>query len=83
LALGSLSRLKKRIDPRRVNGGVFLGLNGTVVKSHGSADETGVAAAVGLAFRLAQNDFSDKIAARLALATAQIEAEAGTEGQTL
>jgi glycerol-3-phosphate acyltransferase PlsX len=54
-----------------------------VVKSHGSADETGVAAAVGLAFRLAQNDFSDKIAARLALATAQIEAEAGTEGQTL
>ena len=83
LALGSLSRLKKRIDPRRVNGGVFLGLNGTVVKSHGSADATGVAAAVGLAFRLAQNDFSDKIAARLALATAQIEAEAGTEGQTL
>ena len=83
LALGSLSRLKKRIDPRRVNGGVFLGLNGTVVKSHGSADETGVAAAVGLAFRLAQNDFSDKIAARLALATAQIEAEAGREGQTL
>ena len=31
-------RLSKRIDPRRVNGGVFLGLNGTVVKSHGSAD---------------------------------------------
>ncbi|MEL7205818.1 MAG: phosphate acyltransferase PlsX, partial [Pseudomonadota bacterium] len=34
LALTSLRRLKKRIDPRRSNGGVFLGLNGTVVKSH-------------------------------------------------
>ena len=42
LAMSSLKRLSKRIDPRRVNGGVFLGLNGTVVKSHGSADETGV-----------------------------------------
>ena len=35
-ALTSLKRLQKRIDPRRVNGGVFLGLNGTVIKSHGS-----------------------------------------------
>ncbi len=35
LALTSLRRLQKRIDPRRVNGGVFLGLNGMVVKSHG------------------------------------------------
>ncbi|MCE8422026.1 hypothetical protein LZ190_25835, partial [Rhodovulum sulfidophilum] len=52
LALGSLKRLQKRIDPRRVNGGVFLGLNGTVVKSHGSADGTGVAAAIALAARL-------------------------------
>ena len=38
----SLRRLSKRIDPRRVNGGVFLGLNGTVIKSHGAADATGV-----------------------------------------
>ena len=45
LALTSLRRLQKRIDPRRVNGGVFLGLNGTVVKSHGSADATGISAA--------------------------------------
>jgi len=68
LALTSLKRLKKRIDPRRVNGGVFLGLNGTVVKSHGSADETGVSAAVKLAFKLAQNGFGDKLAARVASA---------------
>jgi glycerol-3-phosphate acyltransferase PlsX len=66
LAITSLSRLRKRIDPRRVNGGVFLGLNGTVVKSHGSADDTGVSAAIKLAFRLAQSDFSEKLAARVA-----------------
>ncbi|SDO69126.1 phosphate:acyl-[acyl carrier protein] acyltransferase [Lutimaribacter pacificus] len=73
LALTSMRRLQKRIDPRRVNGGVFLGLNGTVVKSHGAADATGVSAAVKLAFQLAQSGFSDKIAARLAAATSQLE----------
>jgi glycerol-3-phosphate acyltransferase PlsX len=60
LAMTSLQRFRKRIDPRRVNGGVFLGLNGTVVKSHGSADETGVSAAIGLAVRLVKSDFSQK-----------------------
>ncbi len=53
-AMTSLRRLQRRIDPRRVNGGVFLGLNGTVVKSHGGADSVGVAAAIDLAVRLAQ-----------------------------
>ncbi|MDG1936932.1 MAG: phosphate acyltransferase PlsX [Paracoccaceae bacterium] len=66
LAVSSLQRLRKRIDPRRVNGGVFLGLNGTVVKSHGTADETGVSAAIKLAVTLANSQFSQKIAARVA-----------------
>ncbi|WP_299982916.1 phosphate acyltransferase PlsX [uncultured Ruegeria sp.] len=66
LAITSLNRLKKRIDPRRVNGGVFLGLNGTVVKSHGGADATGVSAAVKLAFTLAESGFAEKLAARVA-----------------
>ncbi len=70
LARGSLGRLRKRIDPRRVNGGVFLGLNKTVVKSHGSADATGVSAALHLAYRLAESGFSDKLAARVASAAA-------------
>jgi glycerol-3-phosphate acyltransferase PlsX len=69
LALTSLRRLKQKIDPRRVNGGVFLGLNGTVVKSHGSADATGVAAAIHLAVQLAQSGFSERLAARLASIT--------------
>ncbi len=69
LAYSSLQRLKRRIDPRRVNGGVFLGLNGTVVKSHGSADATGIAAAVSLAFQLADTGFTQKLAARVASVT--------------
>lgn len=70
-AYGSMKRLRGRIDPRRVNGGVFLGLNGTVIKSHGSADATGVSAAIKLAFVLAQLGFADKVAARVASAVAQ------------
>jgi glycerol-3-phosphate acyltransferase PlsX len=66
LAYTSLMRLREKIDPRRVNGGVFLGLNGTVVKSHGSADATGVSAAIKLAAQLSQNQFNDKLAARIA-----------------
>jgi glycerol-3-phosphate acyltransferase PlsX len=81
LAYTSLRRLSKRIDPRRVNGGVFLGLNGTVVKSHGSADATGVSAAVKLAARLAAAGLSTRLAARIADAeqatAAAIQAEAG------
>jgi glycerol-3-phosphate acyltransferase PlsX len=68
LALPSLRRLARRIDPRRVNGGVFLGLNGTVVKSHGSSDVLGIASAIHLASRLSQSDFNRKLAKRIATA---------------
>ena len=77
LALNSLKRLQRRIDPRRVNGGVFLGLNGTVVKSHGSADSTGVAAAIGLAYQLAQSRFIERLAVQVATAE-----RAGQSGET-
>ena len=79
LAMTSLKRLQKRIDPRRVNGGIFLGLNGTVIKSHGSADATGVSAAIKLAFTLAKSGFQDRLAARVA----QVAAAAGpSESET-
>ena len=81
LALTSLKRLNRRIDPRRVNGGVFLGLNGTVIKSHGSADETGVAAAVGLAAQLAQGGFQERLAARVASVGMAGQSDAGNEDQ--
>lgn len=71
LAYPSLRRLKKKIDPRRLNGGVFLGLNGTVVKSHGSADATGVSSAIKLAAQLADIQFNNKLAARVAALPAE------------
>ena len=68
LAMRALKRLSARLDPRRANGGVFLGLNGTVVKSHGSADATGIAAAIEMAVKLAQSGFGARLAARVASA---------------
>jgi len=64
-AMTSMARLKRRIDPRYANGGVFLGLNGTVIKSHGGADSTGVAAALDLAIRLDQSHFNHYVAEEL------------------
>lgn len=83
LAMGALGRLRRRIDPRRVNGGVFLGLNGTVVKSHGSADATGVAAAIELARRLAATDFTERLKARVASAGVAGQDAAEAAGATL
>ncbi len=84
LAMGALRRLQGRIDPRRVNGGVFLGLKGTVVKSHGGADATGIAAAIGLAHRLAKAGLTERIAARVASveAAGQDAASGGTGSGT-
>ena len=81
IAVTSLQRLRKRIDPRRVNGGVFLGLNGTVVKSHGAADATGVVAAIQLAVRLSNSQLSQKIAKRVAAITPEkiMDQERATE----
>ena len=44
-----LRRLKERMDPRTLNGGVFVGLNGLVIKSHGSSDSKSFYSALKLA----------------------------------
>jgi glycerol-3-phosphate acyltransferase PlsX len=61
----ALFKLKRRIDPRRVNGAVFLGLNGIVIKSHGGTDRIGFANAVNIAIGLAETDFLHQIEQRL------------------
>jgi glycerol-3-phosphate acyltransferase PlsX len=53
--------LKHHLDPNNHNGAVFLGLNGLVVKSHGSATEKGVANAIGVAARMVREDLTRKI----------------------
>ncbi|WP_265571616.1 phosphate acyltransferase PlsX [Sphingomicrobium nitratireducens] len=54
--------LKVHLDPNNHNGAVFLGLNGLVVKSHGSANPKGVANAIRVAASMVRNDITDKIA---------------------
>jgi phosphate acyltransferase len=62
LARGAFSALKDKLDPRKVNGGVFLGLNGIVIKSHGGTDPEGFAAATDLGYEMARHDLMAKIA---------------------
>ncbi len=57
----ALDALRRKLDPRTVNGGVFLGLNGIVIKSHGGTDEIGYNSALGLAYEMARSRLIDKI----------------------
>lgn len=57
----ALLHFKDKIDPRKVNGGIFLGLNGIAVKSHGGADTIAYAAALDLAIDLAKGDIINAI----------------------
>lgn len=47
--------LREKMDPRKVNGGVFLGLDGIVIKSHGGTDALGFASAVDIAYDMAHD----------------------------
>jgi glycerol-3-phosphate acyltransferase PlsX len=58
--------LRHHLDPNNHNGAVFLGLNGVIVKSHGSATAAGVANAVAVAARLLEDSLTERIAADLA-----------------
>jgi glycerol-3-phosphate acyltransferase PlsX len=53
--------LRHHLDPNNHNGAVFLGLNGLVVKSHGSASEKGIENAIGVAARMVREDITRKI----------------------
>jgi glycerol-3-phosphate acyltransferase PlsX len=66
-ARSAFERLREKMDVRKVNGGVFLGLNGIVVKSHGGTDDEGFAAAVELGYDMVRNRLLDRIEADLDL----------------
>ena len=65
LARPALQLLRQRLDPRRYNGAMFLGLNGVVVKSHGGTDALGFANAIGVAVDLVQQGTNQQITAEL------------------
>ncbi|MEI8144651.1 MAG: phosphate acyltransferase PlsX [Alphaproteobacteria bacterium] len=66
LARNAFTMLREKMDPRRGNGGVFLGLNGIVIKSHGGTDATGFASAVDIAYDMVRYDLQSKIRGMLA-----------------
>jgi phosphate acyltransferase len=61
LAQGAFRTLRDKLDPRKHNGGVFVGLNGVVVKSHGGTDALGFATAIDMAIEMVKNGLVAKI----------------------
>src|SRR5580692_7282191 len=64
-ARSAFRKLRDVMDPRKSNGGVFLGLNGIVIKSHGSTDAEGFAAAIELGHGVVRDELLAKITAAL------------------
>jgi glycerol-3-phosphate acyltransferase PlsX len=82
LASGAFRALRDRMDPRKHNGGVFLGLNGVVVKSHGGTDALGFATAIDVAYEMVHNDLVKKISTDLAKLHLRLEPQAAVLSDT-
>ena len=57
----SLKKFKSRLDPRKYNGAIFLGLNGPVVKSHGGTDSIGFYYSIDLCYRIIKGNLMNQI----------------------
>ncbi len=69
-AMPALKALGRRMDPRNYNGASFVGLNGIVIKSHGSADAHAFANAIAVAQREVEKDVPARIARLMAVSAA-------------
>ncbi len=81
LAKPALDDLKDKLDPRQYNGALFLGLNGVVVKSHGSTDAEGFASAISVAVDMIKGDFNERIHTDLERLQPALEAKILSEQQ--
>ena len=61
----SLKRFKEKLDPRKFNGAIFLGLNGPVVKSHGSTDSIGFYHSIDLCYKIVKGNLMSQIKSNL------------------
>jgi glycerol-3-phosphate acyltransferase PlsX len=61
LASGAFKALRRKMDPRQMNGGLLVGLNGIAIKSHGGTDAMGFASAIDLGYDLAQSRLVESI----------------------
>jgi phosphate acyltransferase len=83
LARQAFRTLRDKMDPRKSNGGVFLGLNGIVIKSHGGADAEGFASAIDIGYDMVRYELLAKIGETIerdlrATATARLASGAGS-----
>ncbi|MBS0241185.1 MAG: phosphate acyltransferase PlsX, partial [Proteobacteria bacterium] len=76
IAKSGFDVLKAQTDPRNLNGGPFLGLNGIAIKSHGGTDAVGFATAIDLGYELAENRVIDRIAADISSIAGKLDASA-------
>lgn len=81
LAKGAFGKLRLRMDPRRYNGAMFLGLRGICVKSHGGTDAIGFSNAIAVAADMANHGFNDKIRDQLAALQAALAASAAAKAE--
>ena len=61
----SLKKFKEKLDPRKYNGAILLGLQGPVVKSHGSTDEIGFAHSINMCNKIVNGNLIEKIKSNL------------------
>jgi phosphate acyltransferase len=73
LAHRAFALLQSKMDPRKVNGGVFLGLDGVVIKSHGGSDAIGTARAIEIGYGMVKDELLSKIQETLAAGRAGTE----------
>ncbi|MEQ5774131.1 MULTISPECIES: phosphate acyltransferase PlsX [unclassified Thalassospira] len=83
LARRSLQRFRERMDPRRYNGAMLLGLNGIAVKSHGGTDALGFSNAIGVCHDLIANRLNDTIKAEIASFEAEMSKTQADEADVL
>ena len=62
---GSLKRFKNKLDPRKYNGAIFLGLQSPVVKSHGATDSIGFANSINVCNKIVKGNLIEKIESNL------------------
>jgi glycerol-3-phosphate acyltransferase PlsX len=80
LSQGAFAVLRNKMDPRKVNGASFLGLNGIAIKSHGGTDALGFASAVNLGYDMADGELIGRLASDISAVAGQLETSPQSEG---
>ena len=61
----ALKKFRAKLDPRKYNGAIFIGLEGPVVKSHGSTDSVGFAHSIDMCNKIVKSNLIEKIKSHL------------------